>query len=61
MPGKGYKTTALEVEVLNDLQRLARELSVTEDRRVTMSDTVRLLMQTYYAMYPNLLPRNGTS
>jgi len=59
MPGKGFKTTALEEDVLSELRSLSYQLSAQEDRRVTLSDTVRLLIQTYNAMN-TAIPANGT-
>lgn len=59
MPGKGFKTTALEVDVLNDLRKLAYELSIQEDDRVTLSATVRLLLQTYYTYNPRTNGNTG--
>lgn len=44
---KGFKSAAIEVEVLSDLRRLSYELSAQENRRVSISDTLRLLLTTY--------------
>ena len=58
MAGK-FTTASLETEVLNDLRNLSFKLSLAENARVSLSDTVRVLMQEYLSMHTEFA--NGAS